>query len=971
MNKVLAAIAFILIIIVAIIFPTSCVQESNYGYEGMAFRVTSISTPASLDTKTNDCTTDLILFQEDSMTLSVSESPLLFGIQTKGHIYSQNEGIGDESLGIVAVHHERTGAYVGNWKVYSPGFVRADAFSSGSSKAWLPSPSMSWPGSGYLRLFAYAPYSSAVTVSARDGAWPTLRYEVPENVEDQLDLLVCATSEFSGYPRGGDLSVPLSMKHALAGIRFRVGPGLTLKSVLVQGIRDAGLYNYSTSTWSNTSSSRTYELSDPIMREETVAGYNGYMITADDQTFLFIPQSFSGYSAATITAVVNDGEADRSIVARLGNTSWDAGRVYTYTITTRAKQYTLACTDQNGNAVTEITLESDKSLVDAVNSLYITSYQNYYSGVVAEPWKIEYSEDDGQSWTSEAPAWLSVADADGLYASGGAGGDFGELRKLHIDANPWKEPAIVFEAPQAGAAANMIATLRNRTPVGSKERPRDLSLYNIYGEPYGAQTSVPSITAAGRHSANCYVISGPGWYCFPLVFGNSLDATRGDEQGINKSAFSYRERYYGYLNPLNPETPHYRYYIETPTILPSDVRLSGYELIAFWQDVVSGFQFISDMDIVRADEIGQDYDCLYARFQIKQGDFNKITTERGTGYTPGGILPGNGIIAIRDIDSETAIWSWHIWVTDMPRAAGEDFSLVQLGDEKTLLNCDLGWAPPLSFRGRSTIERNAKIKISQIQGDANPHIISLKQAPVRESDYEGGIYSAVYFQWGRKNPFFSMQGIAYDAEKGYMGKCVSYDKNVLSPRNSLTEDERAYLSTTTYLSATTYNSVTWYRPPLSNSLYDIRAEGFYPFALKEAYLGFEYRNYEWNTNYINSEIATDSSDPMLTKPVIKSIFDPCPAGFCIMNGISSLDGVTIKPSGKIDSGDYDGYINNHGYFKYELDNISRWWTVVPAGFDDDMLIEAWAIEVSPGGQVQLTRTSVLDALCVRPMLESL
>ena len=51
---------------------------------------------------------------------------------------------------------------------------------------------------------------------------------------------------------------------------------------------------------------------------------------------------------------------------------------------------------------------------------------------------------------------------------------------------------------------------------------KDLSKLNIYGE-----------EIKKRETANCYVISSPGDYCFPLVYGNSITDGK-----VNKAAYT-------------------------------------------------------------------------------------------------------------------------------------------------------------------------------------------------------------------------------------------------------------------------------------------------------------------------------------------------------------------------------------------------------------------------------------------------
>ena len=67
-----------------------------------------------------------------------------------------------------------------------------------------------------------------------------------------------------------------------------------------------------------------------------------------------------------------------------------------------------------------------------------------------------------------------------------------------------------------------ISVDANETPIrwdGETEEVilRDLSRYDIYGNIYpGATEGVP------YNTANCYVVSAPGTYIFPIVYGNAI-----------------------------------------------------------------------------------------------------------------------------------------------------------------------------------------------------------------------------------------------------------------------------------------------------------------------------------------------------------------------------------------------------------------------------------------------------------------
>lgn len=941
-------------VIIVFLLTSACAREEHLRMgEELSFHVLAAGEDFSMETKAVTIDSNVIVFQSDTLVMSVRESFLGQTPVTKGTLYKQATGIGDTPLGIIAYHYAQSSTGLpSSAKPYSgSSAVRADRFSSGETHKWLPSSPLYWPGNGYLRFYVYAPYSSFVSTSAPDGSAPRLQYTTPANTADHIDLLVGTTQQYSGSPTTSP-RVSVTLNHRLAGVRFRVGPGLTITKVSIQGIYDSGTYNFASSNWSNlTASGNAIEMLNPdLQADPNVSSYPDYSMVADDQIFMLIPQNTP--SGATLTAMVNDGTADRIIEVNLSNYSWQAGKLYTYTLAKRNSTYTISCFDNKGNSLTALTLSEEKTFQDATVEMNILSYQTLYAGAVAEPWKIEYSEDDGETWQATPPAWLRVVDAGDAASSGGSGGDFGEYRKLKIDLNPWTDLPIVTEGEMAGAASDMIATLRNRSLGNTAETARDLSLYNIYGEPYGAQTSVPSITAAGHHSANSYVISSPGWYCFPIVFGNSLDATRGDDNGVNQSSFSRKGSFYSHPLGYHACNPDYlqgsAMVITNPRIVLPGATPDLYELDYVWQEVVYGFEFLSDLEIVRPEDVGSSLDYLYARFQIKQGNWEKITTSKGTGYTQGGILPANVLLGLRDGNTKRLMWSWHIWVTDVPGGPSDGFSLASLSDGKTLLNCNLGWTPPLSYFGGKTTARSAKIRFSQIEGGAVPHVATITQNAVEEPDYVGGVYGATFYQWGEKNVLPSMKG-------DNLGKCVTYgDRIDAKPKP--------------------YNTVTSYKIKTTRSGTDPRSSCNTPY-FKTAYQ-WQYNDwggsYNWNSAFSRNDIAVTEEDANFSKTVVKSVYDPCPAGFCVLNGIrsnTSLEGVNnIQPMGEMAYTGIDAA-------RYVMNDVARWITVVPAAIETDFerYTRVWVIEASENGNGQALAHAVqydgMSALCVRPMLE--
>lgn len=148
-----------------------------------------------------------------------------------------------------------------------------------------------------------------------------------------------------------------------------------------------------------------------------------------------------------------------------------------------------------------------------------------------------------------------------------------------------------------------LADLKNRAYLGSSSDPHDLS-YDYNGQ---------------MNTANCYVVTHPGYYKFPLVYGNAIKNGATNAIAYGSSTF---------VNHLDQP-------IEDPYIYEnSGCTVGSAELV--WQDAQN---LISN--------IGLSSDNHYIQFEI----------------TKENIEQGNAVIAVKD-ESGTIMWSWHIWVTN-------------------------------------------------------------------------------------------------------------------------------------------------------------------------------------------------------------------------------------------------------------------------------------------------------------------
>ena len=396
---------------------------------------------------------------------------------------------------------------------------------------------------------------------------------------------------------------------------------------------------------------------------------------------------------------------------------------------------------------------------------------------VYEPvlWKIQYTTNNGASWTDLPAAGVPRPDNAQFQITSspsGTGVDnstyaAGEARVANIIGdNPNDQQSGDF-GPQIARAHLQNADPRgvNSAGVGSIETAFDLSRHAVYGN-IDATTS--------QNTANSYVISAPGWYKFPLVYGNAI--LRGLD---NKSAYwpaaatttpvnHPADPVYGaisYLSDINAAynqdnfVQHYylpQFYnglnnpITSPYIL-SDVGLSASQVepVILWQDQ----EYTTDTAIIpypssptaAPDNIGITGSGAnaYIWFKIEAKD----------------IRPGNIVIALRTSSgNKTILWSWHIWVTDRDLTPNDNvrginlmptnLGFIQGSDGAVEKYTDRG----LTYRAVSyTVEEGVVVEqahhdflVNQV-GDVSTYLPSIGSNP--------------YYQWGRKDPIIpSMPG---------------------------------------------------------------------------------------------------------------------------------------------------------------------------------------------------------------------
>lgn len=568
-------------------------------------------------------------------------------------------------------------SYTGSWsESRTPDyFYNATASKSGSGDYALAS-TYYWPGASYkMKFFAYAPKDNGQYVlsgSTHPGS-PTIGVTIPSDVNDQEDLLVAQTDELDGNTNA---AVPLTFRHALTAIRFVCGNDMqdgTVKSVSLKNVYSKGTYNMGTQTWSDVDTPADFSQT----LDKSTTGTPNEALTTDAQTFMMIPQTLP--DGAQIEVVFTDyAGTDHTLTADIKGTEWPIGKTVTYKISSSSINWTYELS---------VNMPGDFTYSGGTQQYSVTSYKHNSRGdKQPAQWKAQFSEYGGP-WTDTSPTWLT-----GFTASG-AGGEIPQSYTATVSAQIGTD-----NSPHTTALQSAI------------EKGTETAPYNLAN-----QTGSSTV----QNTANCYVVSAPGYYCFPLVYGNAIKngTTNTSAYTSNKTGSNILKTFINHTgNPIT--SPYIK---ENSGCVPAKAEL-------LWQDapgLISNVQYNnSQMQLFVNPE-------NYISFQV-----NALT-----------IRQGNAVIAIKDA-GDNVLWSWHIWVTD--ENIGQTIEVTNHQSQKyKFMPVNLGWCD-----GSTTnyAERSCKVKFT---AGGESQTITIRQAS--KSIVVGGNHP--YYQWGRKDPLRPSNGL--------------------------------------------------------------------------------------------------------------------------------------------------------------------------------------------------------------------
>ena len=518
---------------------------------------------------------------------------------------------------------------------------------------------------------------------------PYIEFEDEIDVTNQKDLMTACSGHVHYSVQGTAPRTDLDFRHALTAIKFAVGQNLsinkTISKVEIRNALSKGKYTLSDkfdgtgAKWENLSDAKTFKLEGLAVSTNqnpnaVLTGNDG-----DNYTFYMIPQELTGKNI-TVYVEFTDGSKIESTLKG----SWLAGTTKTYKLSEKNStwEYTLETTNP-----ANVAYNQDKS-----NDYLVTSYRIAPDGT-KQPvkWKaVGFEEYDRatDSWTNlgtNKPTWLTAMSKEN--GEGGANAESGRatITKADLKDRLTEYNKVLQTATEKGAAGNY---------------------YNLSNANGGD---------AIQNTANSYLISAPGYYRIPLVYGNAV-------KGGTTNESSYKTAHTG-TDILSNFKDHLGNDITTPYINVQNASNPATQASIVWMD---------QQALVDGLSVTNDGNKSFVNFHVSAAN----------------IKNGNAVIAVKSADG-TIMWSWHLWF-DHSDALSTIACTNHEGDNFKVTKNILGYT---IYKWKSTSyesPRVARMKIEQEVGNGakKSAYITITQSPYAEREYSTALY-----QFGRKDAF--------------------------------------------------------------------------------------------------------------------------------------------------------------------------------------------------------------------------
>lgn len=561
--------------------------------------------------------------------------------------------------------------------------------------------SLIWKGSQPCgRFYAYGPNLEGLGSLREEGGKKKIDFEVNDIVGKQLDF-VTATSDVVTLSQENKKEkkcppIKLTFRHPLTALRFKIGKDVLgvgkndyISSVTIANVKAKGTYilpdeSNKFGTWELSSNEPTFfELGNSnnkygFKTENNVCIVGSSEHIANDfNTMFMIPQE----GEITIRIVVGGKTITGKVMAH-----WKPGTTKTYSFYRKTGKSDYHFTVNGGKVLTYDTKTQPQT--EAV-PFTVTSYK---TGGTPLGWSVEgyeVSTDGGKQWNSIS---INASEADKMIKldkTSGAGSATTSGEKVMATVN-WD---VVDEV------ADRNKKLQNNKPLGSPQNPFNLATNN----PEHVVTT-----------ANCYIVSAPGTYAIPLVYGNAIKNGKPNQSAYDTARKCYKD-YKG--NEIG-----------------SPYIIGGTKAKIIWQD---GNQVSNNVSI--------------------QNDNLVFTVDKSN------IKNGNAVVAVTDKDG-VVMWSWHLWFRPTEKlettTLGKGENKIDVLSKEPLGLAYVKWLQSKNSNGTArTEDRHIKIKLKQNDNNGQTATVEIIQKPV----YYREINTTSY-QFGRKDPMPNIDVAGFNIE---------------------------------------------------------------------------------------------------------------------------------------------------------------------------------------------------------------
>ena len=649
-----------------------------------------------------------------------------------------------------------------------------------------------WPVNVYGRFYAVSPEATAangITLSPSNYAQvPYVDFEVKSNVVDQVDLMTACSGEVH-YEHGNDPTSNLKFTHALAAVKFSIGSNLSpviIEKIEVSGVKYKGRYELPNAlnamgTWTSVNNATTTvtlsginmnaaDRPNTMLAGALTPDPHGYNVSGrQNYTFLMIPQILPARGAANpakVTIYYEEGGSTKHVSFPLTG-EWKANTTREYKLSQKNSSWGYIFTLAKENK----TFDYQGNETNSEAAFDVTSYRQAPDGT-KQPvaWKItKYEEWDytTNNWVTRAakPAWLGNIADQGTGVAGSA-----------ESVNTSVEAATITDRLK-----EYNDVLKNATPKGTAANP-----YNLANP--GGNGSMGII----EESANCYLISAPGYYCIPLVYGNAIkDGTTNTKSYQTSNSGAYILQHF---------KDHAGQDISSPYINVQNASNPATQASIVWTD---------QSGIIEASSLGIEGSGTnaFVHFRVPQ---DKIKN-------------GNAVIAVKNA-SGTVMWSWHLWFIHDDALNTVTCTNFQ-GHKYKFTQETLGWKYTALKVSTYSAPRKVRVKVEQTV--ANGGVKQSAYITITQNPGNARRGYNTFYQFGRKDAF---PGTDTTPD----GSFTPNGGNNMSIQNGIQHPETFYT-----------DGSTW-----SN----------------------DYNQYNlWSMDNTTTGFNDDA--------VVKTIYDPCPAGF--------------------------------------------------------------------------------------------